>query len=411
MLTDTAVRALKAGVRPIKKSDGGGLFIFVTPGGSKLWRLAYRFHGKQKLLSGGPYPFVKLADARKWRDEAKLHLLAGRDPSAVRKASKRRAKEDSSNTFEIVAREWLEARRCAWSPRYARIIETRLREDIFCDLGAVAITEIDPPMLLAALRKIEARGSIEMAHRVRNYCSEVFRFAIAMEKCRSDPSRDIGPAMKKPPPVKHMAKIEAKDLPAFFARLNQDQGEPMSHLALRLTIQTMVRTQETRFAEWSEFEGLDTASPLWRIPAQRMKMRSEHLVPLSPQTVELLKEVEDANPFRAAGNERLGKFLFPVASSKTCTISENRMLDIMYRIGLRGKATVHGFRGLASTVLNESGLFEPDWIEVQLAHVPRGVRAAYNSARYLNQRKDMMRWWSDYLAKAEQAGLTAGGHP
>ncbi len=409
MLTDTAIRALKADSRPIKKSDGGGLFIYVTPEGSKLWRLAYRFHGKQKLLSGGSYPLVKLADARKWRDEAKIDLRAGRDPSAVRKAEKQAWKDAQANSFEEVAKEWIEVRRCAWTPRYAGVIERRLSEDIYPSLGKVPITAIDPQMLLAALRKIEARGSIEMAHRVRNYCSEVFRFAIAMEKCRSDPSRDIGPAMKKPPPVKHMAKIEAKDLPAFFARLNQDQGEAMSHLALRLTIQTMVRTQETRFAEWSEFERLDTTNPLWRIPAQRMKMRSEHLVPLSPQTVKLLREIEDANPFRAAGNERLGKFLFPVASSKTCTISENRMLDIMYRIGLRGKATVHGFRGLASTVLNESGLFEPDWIEVQLAHVPRGVRAAYNSARYLNQRKDMMRWWSDYLAKAEQAGLTAGG--
>lgn len=410
MLTDTAIRALKADSRPIKKSDGGGLFIYVTPEGSKLWRLAYRFHGKQKLLSGGPYPLVKLAEARKWRDEAKIDLRVGRDPSAVRKAEKQAQKDALANSFEEVAKEWIEARRCAWTPRYAGVIERRLSEDIYPTLGNVPITAIDPQMLLAALRKIEARGSIEMAHRVRNYCSEVFRFAIAMEKCRSDPSRDIGPAMKKPPPVKHMAKIDAKDLPAFFARLNQDQGEPMSHLALRLTIQTMVRTQETRFAEWSEFERLDTATPLWRIPADRMKMRSEHLVPLSPQAVELLKEVEDANPFRAAGNERLGKFLFPVASSKTCTISENRMLDVMYRIGLRGKATVHGFRGLASTVLNESGLFEPDWIEVQLAHVQRGVRAAYNSARYLNQRRDMMRWWSDYLEEAERAGLRAGGH-
>ncbi|MEQ1673144.1 MAG: site-specific integrase [Hyphomicrobium sp.] len=283
-----------------------------------------------------------------------------------------------------------------------------MREDIFPTLGHEAIAEIDPQMLLAALRKVEARGAIEMAHRVRNYCSEVFRFAIAMDKCRSDPSRDIAPAMKKPPPVQHRTKVEAKDLPSFFARLNQDQGEAMSHLALRWTMHTMVRTQETRFAEWSEFEGLDTAEPLWRIPPERMKMRTEHIVPLSSQAVQLLREIEKANRFRAAGNERLGKFLFPVASSKTCTISENRMLDVMYRIGLRGKATVHGFRGLASTVLNESGQFEPDWIEMQLAHVQRGVRAAYNSARYLSQRRKMMTWWSNYLDRAELAGLRQG---
>ena len=183
-----------------------------------------------------------------------------------------------------------------------------------------------------------------------------------------------------------------------------DQGEAMSHLALRWTIHTMVRTQETRFAEWSELEGLDSNEPLWRIPADRMKMRTEHLVPLSPQAVMLLRQIHAANPYRRSGNDGLGRFLFPVASSRTGTISENRMLDIMYRIGLRGKATVHGFRGLASTVLNESGLFSPDWIELQLAHVQRGVRAAYNSARYLAQRREMMNWWSSYLEQAELAG-------
>jgi integrase len=178
-------------------------------------------------------------------------------------------------------------------------------------------------------------------------------------------------------------------------------------LALRWTILTMVRTQETRFAAWSEFEGLDGNQPLWRITPERMKMRSEHIVPLSRQAVALLKEIEAVNVFRTAGNERLGKFLFPVATSKSNVISENRMLDILYRMGLRGKATVHGFRGLASTVLNESGEFEPDWIEVQLAHVARGVRAAYNSARYLAHRRSMMQWWADYLERAEKAGFNA----
>jgi integrase len=214
-------------------------------------------------------------------------------------------------------------------------------------------------MLLTALRKIEARGSIEMAHRVKNRVGEAFRFAIATDRCRSDPSRDIGPAMTRPPPVKHRAKVEARDLPDFFAKLARDEGERMRHLALRWTMLTMLRTQETRFAAWEEIEGLDGDQPLWRIPPERMKMRTEHIVPLSRQAVALLKEIDAANPFRAGGNARLGKFLFPVASSNTGTISENRMLDIMYRMGLRGKATVHGFRGLASTVLNESGQLEP----------------------------------------------------
>lgn len=406
MLTDTGIRGLRPEAKPIKRSDGGGLFIEVKPDGGKHWRLAYRFAGKQKLLSGGPYPIVKLADARKWRDEAKAQLIAGRDPSVVRQAEKRARAAAAENAFEKVANEWLQSRACAWSPRYARITRTRLEQDIFPQLGHIPLAEIDPPMILAALRKIEARGSIEMAHRIRNHVGEVFRFGIATDRCRSDPSRDIAAAMMRPPPVKHRAKVEARDLPDFFAKLARDEGERMSHLALRWTILTMVRSQETRFAEWTEFEGLESANPIWRIPPERMKMRSEHIVPLPSQAVALLKEIAAINVFRTAGNERLGRFLFPVATSHSGVISENRMLDIMYRMGLRGKATVHGFRGLASTVLNESGQFEPDWIEMQLAHVARGVRAAYNSARYLTHRRTMMQWWADYLDEAERAGAS-----
>ena len=409
MLSDAMIRSLKAGPKPTKHADGGGLFILVNPDGKKHWRLSYRFAGKQKLLSGGPYPIVKLSDARKWRDEAKAHLLEGRDPSTIRKAEKKALAAKGQDAFEIVAREWLHTRSKVWSERYARITRTRLEQDIFPGLGSVPIGDIDPVMLLTELRKIEQRGSVEMAHRIRNHVGEVFRYGIATQQCRSDPSRDIAPAMMRPAPVKHRAKVDARELPQFFAKLAQDEGTRMSHLALRWSMLTMVRTQETRFATWSEIEGLDGNQPLWRITPDRMKMRSEHLVPLSRQAVDLLKEIEAANVFRTAGNARLGKFLFPVATSKSDVISENRMLDILYRMGLRGKATVHGFRGLASTVLNESGEFEPDWIEVQLAHVARGVRAAYNSARYLAHRRIMMQWWADYLERAEKAGLSGDG--
>lgn len=401
MLTDTALKSLKSGLKPHKRADSGGLFILVQPNGSKLWRLAYRFQGKQKLLSGGSYPEVSLADARKWRDTAKAALLEGRDPSAVRKEQKLALRAAFENTFESVGRSWLDARAPSWTPRYAALVRGRLEVDIFPEIGDRAIESIDPPTLLGAIRKIERRGSVEMAHRVKNHCGEIFRYAIAEEKCLSDPSRDISAAMKRPAPVRHRAKVEAKDLPRFYAKLNEDEGERLSHLALRWTMVTMVRTQETRFAEWTEFEGLDTAEPLWRIPAARMKMRFEHLVPLPPQALTLLTEIRALNVYLQAGNKRLGRFLFPVASSKTGTISENRMLDIMYRIGLRGKATVHGFRGLASTVLNETGEFEPDWIELQLAHTPRGVRAAYNAARYLSHRRKMLEWWADFLERAE----------
>jgi integrase len=332
----------------------------------------------------------------------KEQIAKGIDPIDHKKESKFRAAAEKV-TFEMLAREWIEARRPSWTPRYARLIEGRLQHDIIPIIGDKPIRTILPRTVLDALRIIEARGSFEMAHRVKNHCSEIFRFGIPDGRCDSDPCRDLTAAMIKPPPVRHRGKVEIKDLPEFFARLKVDQGSQMSHLALRWTILTMVRTQETRFAQWTEFEGLGSDTPLWRIPQERMKMRSEHLVPLPPQAVALLREIKGINKYAKAGNERLGKFLFPVAGSRSDTISENRMLDIMYRIGLRGKATVHGFRSVASTVLNESGLFMPDWIEMQLAHVPRGVRGVYNAARYLDHRRKMMGWWADYIDGADQA--------
>lgn len=353
MLTNVAINAFKPAEKPYKKSDGGGLFLLVQPNGSKIWRFAYRFEGKQKLLSGGPFPQTSIAAARAWRKKMKHQLGLGLDPA----------------------------------------------------VGKFDIAEITPRQMLEALRKIEARGSIEMARRIKNHCSEIFRYAIPDGRCDGDPCRDLGPAMMKPAPVKHRSKIAVKDLPAFYVKLNADGGARLSHLALRWIMLTMVRTQETRFAEWDEFENLDGLEPMWRISPQRMKMRSEHLVPLPKQALDLLDEIRDLNVYRAAGNMRLGRYLFPVPTAKTLVISENRMLDIMYRMGLRGKATVHGFRGLASTVLNETGLFEADWIEHQLAHQPRGVRAAYNSARYLAHRRPMMQWWADFLENAEAEGM------
>ena len=405
MLTDVALKAFKPESKPFKRSDGGGLFILVQPNGSKLWRFAYRFGGKQQLLSGGQYPRVGLRAARAWREAVKTQLSLGLDPSAERRNEKSLAVLKSSNPFQDVAREWLETRKLSWAPRYAALVIGRLEADIFPVFGKHEISAITPRIVLDAIRRIEARGSIEMAHRVKNHCSEIFRFAIPDGRCESDPCRDLHPAMAKPKPVRHRAKVSARDLSAFYTKLNADEGERLSHLALRWTMLTMVRTQETRFAEWSEFEDLEGPEPMWRISPERMKMRSEHLVPLPPQALSLLDEIRELNVFLKAGNMQLGKYLFPVAHSKSRVISENRMLDIMYRIGLRGKATVHGFRGLASTVLNESGLFQADWIEHQLAHQPRGVRAAYNSAQYLAHRRPMLEWWADYLDAAERKGM------
>jgi integrase len=405
MLTDVALKALKPDSKPYKRADGGGLSVLVQPDGKKFWRLSYRYGGREKLLSGGRYPTVGLKAARVWRDACKAQLARGLDPSAERKADKEILRTNVSNSFESVAREWAKARQLGWSPRYAALVVGRLESDIFPEFGEMEISAITPRMVLNAIRQIEARGAIEMAHRVKNHVSEIFRYAIPEGLCESDPCRDLTPSMARPRMVQHRAKVSGVELPSFFTKLNADGGARLSHLALRWTILTMVRSQETRFAEWTEFEDLDGPAPIWRIPAERMKMRSEHIVPLPTQALPLLKEVFELNIFRKAGNMKLGRYLFPVAGTRKLVISENRMLDIMYRLGLRGKATVHGFRGLASTVLNESGRFEADWIEYQLAHQPRGVRGAYNSARYLKHRRPMMQWWADYLDAAEAAGF------
>lgn len=394
-LTDTTIRSLKPEAKPYKRADGGGLNLQVNPNGSKLWRLAYRFEGKQKLLSGGRYPEVSLAQARIWRDAAKANLANGIDPSDERKREKRQAALAASNDLETVAREWHENRKPKWGERYAWITLRRIEADIFPSLGKLPISKIEPADILETIRKVEARGSIDMARRLNNHIGEIFKYAVALGIARRDPSRDITAALKERPPVKHRASMDRKELPIFFGKLDAEPLAPQTRIALLLTIYTLVRTNETRFAEWSEFENLDTAEPLWRIPAQRMKMRSEHLVPLAPSVVSLLSEL------RSLGLP--GPFLFP--GNRKGVMSENTMLYALYRLGYHSKATVHGFRGTGSTILNESGKFEPDWIERQLAHDERDqVRAAYNSAQYLKQRRSMLEWWAGYLDTSRSVG-------
>lgn len=408
MLTDTQIRALKPAAKDHKISDGGGLHLLVKSTGSKLWRLAYRFNGKQKALVGGSYPSTPLSAARAWRENAKALLAQGIDPSEVQKAKKRAAKEAQDNTFETVARAWLENIRPQWSDRYAALVQGRFTGDVFPKIGALPIDAIDGPTLRDMLKPIENRGAVEFAHRIRAHCGSVFRFAIADGKATADPSVAIAGAQPKPKPVVHRARVSAGEMPDFFARFSKDEGHELTHLALRWTILTAVRTQETRYARKDELEGLDGLSPQWRIPAERMKMSNEHIVPLSRQVVALLPRI-----IALSGKSQ---FLFPVPGTKSGVISENRMLDCMYRMGYRGKATVHGFRGLASTVLNEQTriddrgeevrMWDSDWIERQLAHVEQNeVRSAYNAAEWIGPRRRMLQWWAGWLDEQETSGL------
>lgn len=380
-LSDAKLRNLKAQTRPYKVADGGGLHVLVTVAGARLWRMAYRFSGKQKTLAFGIYPEVGLADARSRRDEAKRLLALGIDP-AERKVTSAPVKP----TFRQMAEAWFATQKEGWVESYASRLRSRLDDDLLPSLGDRPVDEIESLEVLAAVRKIERRGSIEMARRVRQMAGAVFKFAVAEGKCSRDPSADVVGALAAKPPVKSRKALLRRDLPDFLARLSKFDGEPSTIYALRLTLLTLVRTQEVRFAEWREFEDLDGEKPLWRIPAERMKMRNPHLVPLSRQTVETLMKIRTVSR---------GERLF-AAKTRSGVISENTMLFAMYRMGYHGSATVHGFRSTASTVLNEEG-FNRDWVERQLSHVDSSVRGVYNAAEYLDGRRQMLQWWADFI--------------
>lgn len=396
-LTDTAIRNAKPRKQPFKISDGGGLHLLIQPNGSRLWRLAYRFAGKQKTLALGTYPTTSLAKAREGRDSAKRLLADGKDPSAQKRRDKLALKAAGDATFKSIALEYLDNRRHALTPLYADQILRRLEADIFPHLGSRPVAEIDAPELLDVLRKVEKRGVLEQARRLRQSVGQVFRYAMITSRAKHDPLTALKGALKPKGRQRHHTPMPRDELPGFLRTLDAYDGDPRTALALRLIVLTMVRTTELRAARWEEFEHLDGREPLWRIPAERMKARFEHLVPLSSQVVAALAAL------RALPGAKANGFLFPSPSREGC-MSNNTMLFALYRMGWHGRATVHGFRGVASTILNEMG-FPPDWIERQLAHDERDdVRGAYNSAQYLPGRRKMLQQWADWLDEVKVSG-------
>ena len=360
LLSDTFLRNARPADKAWKKSDGGGLFILVNPNGKRLWRFSYRFAGKQRTLALGVYPFLGLAQARKARDAAKTNLANGIDPADVRRLEKHAERVALETSFEFIAREWHDAQCPRWTDGHAGRVIRRLERDIFPRLGERPLTEIEPPELLDVLRQVEKRGALDIAKRLREHCSQIFRFAIASGRGKRDPSADLRGALRAKPREQHLAAMPRGELPGFLRTIDHYGGDLLTRLALKLVILTLVRTKELRLAEWCEFEGLDGDKPLWRIPAEKMKVkgRYDHLVPLPRQAVDILKQL-----YLVSGNSR---YLFPSGSKQGC-MSENTMIYALYRMGYHSRATVHGFRRVASTTLNENG-FHPDWIERQLAH-------------------------------------------
>lgn len=403
MLSPAAVQHAKPKDKAYKLSDGEGMYLLVNPQGGKYWRLDYRFENKRKTLALGVYPEVTLGAARRARDDARDRISAGFDPAAERKEEKR----ESDYLFESVAARWLASKAPSIDKRYRDLIQGRLERDILPKLGKRPIGEIEPPDLLEAIRAIQARGALDAGRRIKNYCSDIFSYGIAEGICTRNPAADIRKALKSMPPAKRRPSIVYQNMGRFMAQLEDSDDTTLTKLAMRLTILTWVRTDETRFADFVEFEGLDTANPVWRLSADRMKMDKEHLVPLSKQAVAVIGRI------RAMGREE-GK-LFG-AKTVSGVISNNTMLFALYRLGYHSRATMHGFRSTASTWANEQTrmvgeeevrLYDSDWIERQLAHVEgNAVRGAYNAAEYLPQRRRMLQSWADWLdAQTETARM------
>lgn len=384
-LTATAAKAARPREKAYKLADGKGLYLLITPEGRKYWRLKYRHAGKEKLLALGVFPDVSIAKARADRDEAREIIKTGRDPIATKKQERLAAQVATANTFEAVALEWIEQQSHRWVPSHVERVRDSLKADIFPDLGDRPISDIAAPELLAVLRKVEKRGVLETAQRLLQRCGAIFRYAIQTHRAERNPSLDLRGAIKQPK-RKNYAALSAADLPEYLRKLETYDGHMQTRLALKLLALTFVRSGELRKAEWSEFD-LDKAE--WRIPAERMKTDAPHIVPLSRQVLAVLQELE---PLTGQG-----RYLFPNQSKLTVPMSENTMLYAIYRMGYHSRATGHGFRATASTILNEQG-WKADVIERQLAHAERNkVRAAYHRSEYLDDRRKMMQAWADYL--------------
>jgi integrase len=386
-LTDTKVRSVKSREKSYKIADGRGLFLVIKPNGSKYWRFRYHFGSKEKLLAIGIYPDVSLADARRKRDEARKLLADDTDPGIAKQLKKRAKILAAENSFESIAREWNIKFASKWTPEHGAKILLRLEKDIFPWLGHRPIIEITAPELLAVLRRIENRGAIETAHRTLQNCSQIFRYAIATGRAERDVSADLRGAI---PPVKkrHLASItDPKAIGDLLRALNDYSGHFVTKCALQLAPLVFVRPGELRKAEWSEFN-FETAE--WRIPPEKMKMRITHIVPLSTQALAILCEIQ-----ALTGN---GKYVFPSLRTISRPMSNNAVLGALRRLGYaKDEMTGHGFRSMASTLLNEQG-WNRDAIERQLAHAERNnIRAAYNYAEYLPERRKMMQHWADYL--------------
>ena len=389
-LTDTAARQAKPKEKPYKKGDSQGLYLEVMPNGSKLWRLKYRIAGKEKRYAIGAYPAVSLSEARTRRDEARKLIADGIDPVHARKEEQRAKGLEAESTFEVLANEWLAYNSPRWAKSTAYKAQLYLKKDLIPGLGRRPIARITRPELVALVRRIEERETFDVAKKCRQWLNQIFRYGLAKGVIETNPATDLDIVAATGPAVKHHPFVPVAELPALLAALDQPRINTLTKCAIRLLTLTAVRPGELRAAPWSEFD-LDKA--LWTIPAERMKMRRPHLVPLPKQAVAILRELQEIT-----GSFNL---VFAGRADPKRPMSENTINKCLAGIGYKDRQTGHGFRHLLSTELNGRG-YNKDWIERQLAHGDNDeIRATYNHAHYIEQRREMMQWWADYLEQLE----------
>lgn len=392
-LTEISCRNAKATDKPLKLYDGRGLFLLVQTSGAKYWRFKYRFGGKEKTLALGVYPQITLKQARDLTNEAKKKLEQNLDPMQEKKIAKFKAVVHSENTFEILAKEWHENWRADKSDKHAQAIMNRLERDVFPLLGSMPVKDITPPMVLQILRNIEKREAYDVARRLKQTCGQIFRFGVATGRADRDVTSDLKEAVRPYKP-EHYPTLEIKEIPAFLEKLDKSASvTQQTRLAMKFLMLTFVRTSELIRAEWAE---IDLKDKTWLIPAAKMKMRRDHLVPLSKQAIDILEELK---PY--SGHLQ---YVFPSMARPRDHMSNATLTRAIMRLGYKGKMSGHGFRALAMTAIKERLNYRHEVIDRQLAHAQDKITAAYDRALFLQERKVMMQEWADYID-----GLMGGG--
>lgn len=395
MLTDTAIKRVKPAATPYRITDGRGLFLWVTPAGGRLWRWKYRFQGINKLMTFGGYPDVSLADARERQADARKLLASGIDPMAQRKFEKTVWLEAEANSFRTIGALWFDHWKADKAASHVAATGARLEASVYPAIGSRPVTEIEPPEIVRMVKAIEGRGAADVAKRAMQTTSQIFRYAIAHGYAKRNPAADLKPQdIIKPRISENFARIDAKSLPKLLRALEVYNGKIVTRLAIKLMMLTFPRTAELIGGRWEE---INWDAARWNIPAERMKMKTPHIIPLSKQAIETLRLLQTVT-----GG---GDLMFPGDVNPRDSMSNNTILFALYRMGYKGDMTGHGFRGLAATVLNEDGGFDEGHVDLQLAHMKRNkVSGAYNHAKYLKQRTAMMQWWGDYIDQAQRGG-------